>query len=224
MVDLRVKQISNFTSSIVDLQISRHPLRSRVVVVFNTTNYDIYKDATNVESSRVNKWAIVEKEKDLHYIQQLLDDDFLIDDDAQLPWMITMTLSGLPRLPKQDDVIIIDGLKFTVARVMPIHKRIKSVLTAFVYPERSEVVDPSKLVSVKLFKDGDSITSYKDYIGEELVLEIIYGGTPEWVSLDGINWEPFETRIVFTPEEEDENIILYVKESISSEVLSVVLP
>lgn len=199
MEDSRVNQVNKFTCGLADIQIGRHPLRQNVVLIFNSTDYDIYRDATTVEETRINKLCIVERDKDLFYIQELLGDDFLVDDNEMLPWIITMTITDLPRILKQDDVIIIDDLKFTVSRVKPINQRLNSVLTVLAYPERTDTEDTLDIIDVIVTVDGLEVESLYEFVGEEVLLEVVYGGKPLFRSFDGTTWEPFEYKFKYTP-------------------------
>lgn len=225
MEDSRVKQISNFTSGLVDIQIARHPLRSQVVIIFNETVYDIYKDATTEEVSRVNKYAIVERDKDRFYIQDWLGEEFLDDDLDKVPWLLTFTTTSLVRIPKHDDVIVIEGVKFTVARVKPINSRIKSVITVLVYPERTDSGNELIVHSVNVTKGGEAVSAYAN-IGEDLILEMIYGGVPIEYSIDKEDpstgeWLEFNYKVKFNPSV-NEPYFLFIRDTEST--LKIAIP
>lgn len=195
MEDSRTNQVNKFTAKIVDKQISRHPLRDNVIIVYNETDYDIYRDATSVETGRTNKLAIVEKDKDRFYVQEWEGDEpeFLEEDDRS-PWMITMTMTGLERTPKQDDFIIIEGRKHTISRVKPIHIKVKSVITVLSYPEKNDEEDAFKLFKVLAYSNYKLITDLKNHYGEEVVFEVVYGGIPTFYKLDEGDWIPFKYK------------------------------
>lgn len=192
MEDLRVKQVNKFTSKIVDKQISRHPLKSLVILIYNETEYDIYRDATPVESERINKLAIVEKDKDFFYVQEWIGDEVVfLDDEEKSPWLITMTITGLPRVPKQDDCLIIEGRKHTITKVKPINKSIQSVITILTYPERTDEIDEFSIKGVKLYSNHTLITTPENHLDEEVILEFKYGGTPTHYKVNTEDWKPF---------------------------------
>jgi len=195
VVDSRVKQINKFISGIVDRQIVLHPLRSNIIIIFNETVYDIYRDATSVEADRVNKLAIVEKDKDIFYIQEWLDEPEFLDAEGLSPWVITMSLKGLPRVPKQDDHIVIDGRKHTVHRVKPINKRIESVISVLTYPERENEIDLLELFKVILYSDKVKVENINHHYDEDVILEFVYGGKPTHYKVGTGSWVPFNYRI-----------------------------
>lgn len=210
MIDPRISNIDRFTSGMADIQITRHPLRSLVIVVFNDTTYDVYKDGTTVETERINKLAIVERDKDLMYVQELLGDEFLIDEDERNPWIVTMTTTGLTRTLKGDDVLIIDGNVFTVSKLKPINKRIQSVITLLVYPENTNFTDAFKLDSLIITKDEVIVESLYINLNEVHVIEIVYGGLPLFYSsnydvedLESVVWTAFVYKFLITPISED---------------------
>lgn len=145
-MDLRIKRLNRFSLKLADIKVTHHPQRKKVDVIFNDVVTDIYGDSTHDEEFRCEKWAIVRKTPDMAYVQSVFYEDLLEDVDS-IPWVVILTVSKLPRQPKQDDHIIIkddDGSKiYTISKVKPINRDVPVIFQLLIYPERS--IDDKKL-------------------------------------------------------------------------------
>lgn len=173
----RVKQLEKYAQGVADIQLSRNPLASEVVLIFNETIRDQYQDAITNEIDRVVKVAMVSKDPSMSYVQELFD-DLLEDDLGHLPWAVSLTMTNLPRRPSMDDQILIDGLVYSISKVTPLSRKVQSIITLAIYPERTEYVD-----DLAIFKASV----------ENGMLSIVYGGAPLEMSFDGENWKPFKS-------------------------------
>ena len=99
---IQVSTLERYTARMADIRISRHPLRRTILFIVNHTEFDMYNDSRVVETCRVLKQAIVKKNPDMYYVQENFGADVLVEDGDKLPWVITMTCLGLPRLPMLD--------------------------------------------------------------------------------------------------------------------------
>lgn len=147
-MELRVNAISNFTRRMADIRIAHHPLRTKVDLIFNYVKRDVYQDSSLEEEARVEKLCILRKNPDLLYVQDLFMDE-LVEDTDQLPWTMLITTTGLPRLPKNDDQIVLRELVnyevkvnlYTISAVKPINRNRPVVLECLIYPERTPSYD-----------------------------------------------------------------------------------
>lgn len=125
----------SYAVGMFDIMTPRNPLHKSVTVIFNSINRDQYNDARVIEESRQTKVALVEKD-DQHFIQFFDIEELLEDTDK--PWTVTLSITDLPRLPRTDDRMLIDGLLYTVSQVKPINREMPSVVKCLIYPERNE--------------------------------------------------------------------------------------
>lgn len=153
--------LNNFAAGMADIQMDRNPLAEEVIVIFNTVQRDHYQDSITTEEGRLKKMAVVSKNVDMSYVQQL--GDVLLEDDEHSPWVISMTVTGMFRLPKTDDQILIEGLRYYVSYVKPSNRSIDSIINISVYPDRSDI-DELKVFSLSRASDG--------------CVDILYGGKP----------------------------------------------
>ncbi len=185
-MDGRLRQQNRFQVGLADIKISRHHLRKEVILILTETEYDQYQDSTNTEIARVKKWAIVEKNPDMNFVQEL--GDTLLEDTEQLPWLVTLTMTNMPRHLNHDDSIIIDGMKYTVSFVKPSNRFLQGVFYALVYPERNVVEDNLLIYSVQIRKGLQVFKTFQecfDTLGETTVtLDIVYGGYPKYLKID----------------------------------------
>ena len=79
--------------------------------------------------------------------------------------------------------------------VKPANRNVDALINVYIYPERTEGVDPLDITAISVITDTfktDSIDfSYKGLHA----IDIVYGGKPSQYSLDGINWLPFCSRV-----------------------------
>ena len=187
----------------LDIGMSRNPLAQEVTLIFNNVIRDHYRDVIGSEVSRYAKLALVKKDTDLNYVQEL--GDILVEDVDAIPWTVSMTMTGLPRIPKMDDQLIIDRMKYTVSAVKPVNRGVESVVLLYIYPERT---DPMEL-SIESLELIDMGTVSK--------IHIVYSGYPTQFSYDGVNWYPFSTYIDLTGN-------VYKTEFVSETELAVEVP
>lgn len=154
--------IDNYAAKMADLQLSRNPLSVECMLVFNDVTRDIYQDAVVTEVARIKKRCLVKKSEDMHYVQEQ-ELELLEDYDAN-PWIVSITTSNLPRIPKMDDQVVIEGIKYTISQVKPINRSVQSIILMSVYPERSASVDNLYIYSLDKVHDD--------------VYSIVYGGNP----------------------------------------------
>ena len=214
---LNVNQINRMTSGLLDIQISRHPLSYEITIVFNHVEVDIYHDTTSHEESRVNKLAIVRTDKDAEYIQQLFPDDILVDnEDTRVPYVVTMTLTGLKRKPKMGDFIIYKDLQYSVSKVKPLNEKVDNVITVLMYPTRDEaftVPIDLKLLDVFLYdEDLNPVETLQGMVGRSLIADVVYDGDPRRYSFDGEEWHDLTmNRIKFVVDSPD--MYLYIQDA-----------
>lgn len=214
---LNTNQINRVTSGLIDIQISRHPLSYEITIIFNKVEVDIYHDTTSFEEYRINKLAVVRTDRDAEYIQQLFPDDILVDDeDHRVPYVVTMTLTGLKRKPKVGDYIIYKDTQFTVSKVKPLNEKVDEVLTLLMYPSRDETYSAPidlKLLDVFLYDlNLNPIESLQGHVGEDLIADVVYDGDPRRYSFDGENWtELTMNRIKFNAYSPD--MVLYIQDA-----------
>lgn len=190
-MDVRVSQLSKFAQGVADIKISRHPLRSDVLYVFNSTDVDIYQDSESKEWARVYKQAIVRKNPKMSYVQESFGlNDFFVEETDSLPWIFVLSLTGMPRIPAMDDRIILNGLVYTVSKVRPVNRDCDGIVECLVYPERTHVVDPLAIYSVS-FRDGLSLLSLSEARGKDCVMSVIWGGCPVQFSFNAKDWALF---------------------------------
>ena len=166
-MSLNKEALNYFASSMVDLQLDRNPLAQEVIVIFNSVTRDHYQDSVVVEECRIKKMAIVKKDPDMSYVQQL--GDILLEDDEHVPWIVSLTTTGLLRIPKQDDQILIDGTRYYVSYVKPANRSVDSIINLSIYPDRYDE-DKLQVYSLSVLEDG--------------CIDILYGGQPIEMSFD----------------------------------------
>lgn len=141
-MDIRLNRLNKFVLRMADIKINRHPQRKKATIIFNDTRLDIYNDAIREEECRVEKNVIVRKNPDMMFVQSMFYNE-LIEDTDKLPWVVDVTITNLPRLPKNDDMLLItDNGKeylYSISSVKPINRDTPVVLVMLVYPERTEL-------------------------------------------------------------------------------------
>ena len=185
-MSLNKEALNYFASGMVDLQLDRNPLSQEVVVIFNEVQRDHYQDSITTEKGRVKKRAIVKKDADMSYVQQL--GDVLLEDDDHIPWIVSMTTTNLIRIPKTDDQILIDGVRYYVSYVKPANRSIESIVNISIYPDRNDE-DELAIYSLQRMPDG--------------FVDILYGGAPKQIAFESMAIPdeslrlPFESIIKF---------------------------
>lgn len=218
----RVQAIDRYSRMMADIRISRHPLRKHVLCIFTDKEYDIYQDSTTTESERLKKLAIVQKNPDLDYVQEL--DDVLMDDGDHIPWVVTMTLTGLPRTPRQDDYLIIEGVKYAISKVGPINRSVRGVVDCMIYPERTHSTDALHIYGVTIRNKTTvypnlqestimPIDATEPQNSPVVVLDMVYGGNPIQQSIDGLKWAPFTSFIKY-PVISEQDVVVYLRDRV----------
>lgn len=181
-----LQPLNEFASGMADLQLDRNPLAQEVIVIFNSVTRDHYQDSVLQEECRVKKMAVVKKDTDMEYVQQL--GDLLLEDEDSIPWIVSMTRTGFPRALRLDDQILIDGLRYTISATRPANRSIDSIVNVSIYPDRTDK-DELKLYNLTKLSDG--------------YVDILYGGAPVQIGftpqavLNPRARQPFESIIMF---------------------------
>ena len=166
-MSLNKEALNYFTSSMVDLQLDRNPLSQEVIVIFNKVQRDHYQDSITTEEGRVKKRAIVKKDLDMSYVQQL--GDVLLEDDEHIPWIVSMSTTNLIRIPRTDDQVLIDGIRYYISYVKPVNRSIDSIVNISIYPDRNDE-DRLAIYSLQKLQDG--------------YVDILYGGDPKQIAFE----------------------------------------
>lgn len=180
-MSLNKEALNYFASSMVDLQLDRNPLSQEVIMIFNKVQRDHYQDSITTEEGRVKKRAIVKKDPDMSYVQQL-GDVLLEDDDDHIPWVVSMSMTNLIRIPRTDDQVLIDGVRYYVSYVKPVNRSIDSIVNISIYPDRNDE-DRLAIYSLQKLNDG--------------FVDILYGGNPKQIAFDSRAISDPDSRIVF---------------------------
>ncbi len=208
--DERHRNLSNVAVGMADIQLSHNPLASEVVVIFNDLSVDHYQDSRIAEEGRVKKLAVFRKTENMEFVPDSDSGDLQIDDDS-VPYEVLLTCTGLPRIPRRDDMLLNEGDLYTIHHVKPMNRSIDGLWQLIVYPERTAFVDPL-CIHKYTFLDGTTLQPLADdvsnHVGEEVVLDMVYGGKPELLSWDAEHWFPFRSRIRFVYNEQK---IIHVK-------------
>ena len=80
--------------------------------------------------------------------------------------------------------------------VKPTNRELGKVLECLVYPMRDSrlIDDPLAIYKIR-FRIGLLEIPWTDIFGQKVVMELIYGGCPLWMSYDGNNWQQFYPKI-----------------------------
>ncbi len=193
-MDVRESIYDRVQLGMSEIRISRHPLRKDIIVALHHTEHDIYLDvADSSEFARIFKQAIVRKNVDMDYVQEQFG--VLAEPDDILPFHILFTRTGVPRPPKLDDRIIIDGAIYVVSKLKPTNRELTAIYECLVYPERDarRVNDPLAIYYVRFRRGTKEVTGNAIYT-DPVIMEIVYGGCPTLMSFDGKHWQRFYQR------------------------------
>ena len=174
---LNTAQLNMFAAGMADLQMSRNPLAQEVVLIFNESGRDHYQDAILTETARVKKLAVIKKDADMNYVQQI--GDLLLEDVDAIPWVVSVTVTDLPRIPRLDDQILIEGLRYTISLVKPANRAIDSILLLSIYPDRTDE-EELDIFNIEVLEDG--------------CLDVLYGGNPRFYSFEKLSKEEVVSR------------------------------
>lgn len=223
--DYRRDILSNMAVGMADIQLSHNALASEVIVIYNDISVDHYQDSRIAEVDRVKKLAVFRKSQDMTFVPDD-SEELLEDSEKSIPYQVLTTITGLPRLPRRDDMLLNEGVLYTVHHVKPMNRDVDGLIELIVYPERTTFIDPLNIYKLTLL-DGDTLQPIKnltEYEGtdeeseepvvmKDIVLDIVWGGNPTEYSFDNQNWFPFQSRIRFNLMEKESHRILYVKGS-----------
>lgn len=193
--DFRSQYIQRYECGMADIRISRHNLRRDVIISLRDVEHDIYMDVSDsTEEARICKQAIVVMNPDMFYVQEQFENLDMPDDI--LPFIVIVTMSGMPRPAHLNDWIIVDGKIYVVSKVKPTNRELGKVIECLVYPMRDArlIDDPLALYKIR-FRDGLQEVPWTDIYGKRVVMEFIYGGCPLWMSFDGESWQQFLPKI-----------------------------
>ena len=251
ILDERRKIVNRFAVGMADIQLAFNALASEVIVIFNELSVDHYQDSLIAEVERFKKLAIFRKAKDMNYVPEGEDIE-LVEEGDNLPFEVLLTETGLPRVPRKDDMVLVDGVLYSVHHVKPMNRDYKGLLQLIVYTERTTFIDTLHIYKATLLNPKDllPISDVNAFLSEvketeeqnaqlislgatndsneneeeqvveepqqivpqakEVVIDFVWGGKPEFISLDKTeSWIPFKSRIKTTISEE--HPILYVK-------------
>lgn len=217
-MDARKQHMNKYASGMAEIVLSRTMLSREVLVVFNTITRDHYQDATITETGRYKKLAMIKKTMDMQYVQELLGPELLEDNLDQIPWVVNMTTENLPRVPRMDDQVIIEGIRYTISVVKPMNRDLESLISLFIYPERVVGEDPLAIKSVTYSVNGQTVASLASYVGSTAILDILYGGYPLYMSFDGTTWVDFVSKVKAPVQN---NLTLYLKNGVGTVVSKV---
>ena len=174
--------LSDFIANMADINFDHNPLSRYGIFILNNKSYDHYQDAVTYEEDRVLKKVILKKDEDLVYVQES-DDNELLEDTDQIPWLASLTATGLPRNPRAEDSILVGDILYTIAKVKPINRQTQSVFNCIVYPERTK---------------DDPLQIYKaDY--NNGLLSIVWGGQPLQIGFSEDSIADSSLRVTFRP-------------------------
>lgn len=158
-----------------DINYEHNPLSLECIYIVNDSVYDQYQDMVRIEKDRIKKRCIVKKNPEMYYVQEFGEE--LLEDTDEIPWIVSITATGLPSKPKAYDQLLIQGVKYTISKVKPVNRNVEAVFCCVVYPERSE--DDELQVAKAVYSQG--------------VLSLTWGGSPSEMSFDGEHWIPFKS-------------------------------
>lgn len=275
ILDERRKILNTFAIGMADVQLAYNALASEVIVIFNELSIDHYQDSLIAEAGRFKKLAIFRKAKDMNYVPENEMDVELVEEGDNLPYEVLLTQTGLPRMPRKDDMVLADGMLYSVHHVKPMNRDYKRLLQLIVYPERttfidtlhiykSTVLNPQTLLpicdlnaylseapqedntqqavgldavlnAVQGANNSDNddmaeslnsgvlsgeINNNNTLYEKEVVIDFVWGGKPEFVSLDKTaTWQPFKSRIKMSIN--DVHPVIYIKGGM--EVIQVII-
>lgn len=218
MLSSLVTHLSAYNGYIADINLARNPLSQSVIFCPAVRVLDQYNDSycsltadpdridhgysdeltsefvryydpftPSFEHSPLLKKAILNKSADLEFVQDLTSP--LADDSPDsLPWVLVMSTTDLPRLPRANDFFLLysdpnnssDGFPspeiYTVSVVKPLSRDAQSIIKVSIYPERNskvissfpQVIIPHRLPSgsyhiysfhANLYLDGEPLDS-----------------------------------------------------------------
>lgn len=135
-IDPRLDRVCHFMTGMFDVKVRRHPLRQRVVITFCDVVRDHYGDTHSTPVERYSKLIILKRNPDLSYINNAIG--VLLDDGNDLPWIMYLSLTGLPRTLRMGDYVTIDSIDYKVSNVKPCNRENPNIIACMLHPERTE--------------------------------------------------------------------------------------
>lgn len=171
ILDERRKRVNRFMVGMADIQLAHNALASDVIIIYNELSVDHYQDSLIAEVERCKKLAIFRKSEDMNYLPQ---DDYASEelvedaDGNNIPYEVLLTETGLPRMPRKDDMVLIDGVLYSVHHVKPFNRDYKGLWQLIVYPERTTFIDTLHIYKATLLstKDLKPISNLEEYLNE----------------------------------------------------------
>ena len=158
--DYRRAVLSRMAVGMADIQLSHNALATEVILIYNDLSIDHYQDSRIAEIDRIKKLAIFRKSEELTFVPD--DSDELLDDkESAIPYEVLTTNTGLPRLPRRDDMLLSEGNLYTVHHVKPMNRDIDGLIQLIVYPERTTFIDPLNIYKLTLL-DADTLLPIPD--------------------------------------------------------------
>jgi len=171
ILDERRKTVNRFMIGMADIQLAHNALASEVILIYNELSVDHYQDSLIAEVERCKKLAIFRKAQDMEFVPQ---DDFNVDNmvedsEGNIPYEVLLTATGLPRMPRKDDMVLTDGVLYSVHHVKPINRDYKGLWQLIVYPERTTFIDTLHIYKALLLnpKNLFPIHNIVEYLNEE---------------------------------------------------------
>lgn len=141
--DPRLKTVNKFMTGMTDIKIKRHPLRTEVDISLCRVERDNYGDTESFVESKYKKLVILKKNVDLTYINN--DIGVLVDDGETLPWVMVLTLTGLPRTLRHGDFITTEGQDYKISCVKPVNRENPDIIMCLVHPSRDDFQEVDKV-------------------------------------------------------------------------------
>lgn len=170
ILDERRKVVNRFMVGMADIQLAYNALASDVIIVYNELSVDHYQDSLIAEVERCKKLAIFRKSEDMNYLPQddYSTEELVEDSENNIPYEVLLTETGLPRMPRKDDMVLIDGVLYSVHHVKPLNRDYKGLWQLIVYPERTTFIDTLHIYKATLLstKDLKPIKDLEEYLNE----------------------------------------------------------
>lgn len=134
--DPRLNKVCNYMTKMMDVKIRRHPLRLRVIITLCDVNRDHYGDPRSTPVEKLSKLVILRKNVDMDYINNAIG--VLLEDGEHLPWIMILTLTGMPRTLRHGDYVTIEDLDYKISGVKPVNRENPDIIACFLHPERDD--------------------------------------------------------------------------------------
>ena len=208
ILDERRKIVNRLAVGMADIQLAYNALASEVIIIFNELSVDHYQDSLIAEVERFKKLAIFRKVKDMNYVPEGEDIE-LVEEGDNLPFEVLLTETGLPRMPRKDDMVLADGVLYSVHHVKPMNRDYKGLLQLIVYTERTTFIDTLHIYKATLLNPKDllPISDVKVFLSE---VEETEEQNAQPISLGATNDSNEEEQVV----EEPQQIVPQAKEVI----------